>query len=68
MHSLASKLTTDPTDSPRACLRKATRSAQGPKLDPVEAIALRCIERMLGHPATRDDTPLLPGIDVSDLT
>jgi hypothetical protein len=33
----------------------------------LDAIARRVLERMLGHPPTRADAALLPGIDVSDL-
>lgn len=69
MRSMASKLMTDPTRAARAGLRTgAPKAGHEAKLDPVDAIALRYLERMLGHPPTRDDADLLPGIDVSDLT
>jgi hypothetical protein len=33
----------------------------------LDAIARRYLVRLLGHPPTRRDAALLPGIDVSDL-
>jgi hypothetical protein len=55
------------TQRTRERLRKVSGSPLATDVAAMDAIALRVLERMLGHPPTREDATLLPGIDVSDL-
>lgn len=62
MHSLTMKLTAGPMCHARPAERLVASTDET-----LKAIARGCLERMLGHPLTHEDTALLPGIDISAL-
>jgi hypothetical protein len=59
MHASVSKLTVSPTRPARERILTVRISPEAPDVEAMDAIARRVLERMLGHPPTRDDATFL---------
>ncbi len=66
MHSFTMNLAAEATRYPGRLTNSADRSIPPPD-ETLKAIARRCLEHMLGHPLTYEDSVVLPGINVPTL-